>query len=216
MTNKIKIDIISDVVCPWCIVGYKRLEKAMDELGVKDKFEIEWNPFELNPNIAPEGEDIIEHMSRKYGMSEEKSTQYQIDTKKTFDEIGFPFEFYKGKRIVSTKDAHILLHYAKEQGKQTELKLALFKANFGEKKDVSNKKVLEEIVKSIGLDTKEALSKLNDKDAIKNIEDKEAYWKNKGINAVPTMVFNNATSMNGAYPVETYKQVLTELLETKI
>lgn len=216
MTNKIKIDIISDVVCPWCIVGYKRLEKAMQELDVKDKFEIEWNPFELNPNMEPEGEDIIEHMSRKYGMSEEKALQNQIDIKKTFDEIGFPFEYYKGKKVVSTRDAHILLHYAKEENKQTELKIALFKANFGEKKDVSDRKVLEEIVKSVGLNTKEAMLRLDDTNAIKQIEDKEVYWRNLGISSVPAMVFNTKTSINGAHPVETYKKLLTDLLEGKI
>lgn len=216
MTDKIKIDIISDVVCPWCIIGYKRLEQAMRELGVKDKFEIQWNPFELNPNIAPEGEDIIEHMSRKYGMSEEQAIKAQNDMKKNFNEIGFPLDFFKGKRIVGTKDAHILLDYAKEKGKQTELKLALFKAYFGDKKDVSDRKILEEVVKSVDLDANEAMSKLDDANAIEQIQDKEAYWKSQGINSVPTMVFNNATKMNGAYPIETYKQILTELLKINI
>jgi predicted DsbA family dithiol-disulfide isomerase len=213
LTNKIKIDIISDVVCPWCIVGYKRLEQAMRELGVEDKFEIQWNPFELNPSMPTEGEDIIEHMGRKYSMSVQQAKDALEGSKKTFDEIGFPFDFYEGKRIVNTRDAHILLDYAKEQGKQTELKLALFKANFGERKDVSDRHELKQIVKSLGLDVDAAMARLDDPNAVKNVEEKEDYWHKKGVSSVPTMVFNGERAMNGAYPVETYKQVLTELLE---
>lgn len=216
MTDKIKIDIISDVVCPWCIIGYKRLEQAMDEMGVKDKFEIQWHPFELNPNMPSEGEDIIEHVSRKYGLSEEKALQTNKDMKNNFDEIGFPFEFFKGKRIVNTRDAHILVDYAREQGKQTELEMALFKANFGEKKNISDREVLKQIVKSIGLDENEAMPRLDDTNNRERIEENEAHWRDLGISSVPTMVFNNATKMNGAYPVGSYKQMLTELLKPKI
>jgi len=212
LTNKIQIDIISDVVCPWCVVGYKRLEQAMKELGVEDKFEIEWNPFELNPNMPAEGEDIIEHMGRKYNMSVEQAKATQEGSKKTFEEVGFPFDFYEGKRIVNTKDAHILLDYAKEQGKQTELKLALFKANFGERKNVSDREELKLIVKSVGLDEEIAMARLDDSNAIKSVEEKEDYWKRRGVSSVPTIVFNGENAMNGAYPVETYKQVLNELL----
>lgn len=212
MTDKIKIDIVSDVVCPWCIIGYKRLEQAMKELGVEDKFEIQWHPFELNPNMPPEGEDIIEHMGRKYGMSAEKAKAAMEGSKKNFDEIGFPFDFYEGKRIVNTADAHVLLGFAKEQGKQTELKLALFKANFSERKDVSNRKVLGEIIKSIGLDVDTAMARLEDTNAREHVQEKKAYWHSQGVSSVPTMVFNHKTKMNGAYPVETYKKVLTELL----
>lgn len=213
MTNKIKIEIISDIMCPWCIIGYKRLEKAMKELGAEDKFEIQWNPFELNPNMPIEGEDLLEHMARKYDMSAEQAKHSQVTSKKNFDEIGFPFDFYEGKRIVNTRDAHILLDYAKEQGKQTELEMALFKAYFGERKDVSDRKVLEQILKSVGLNTDEAMPRLDDSDFKERIQDKETYWQTQGVSAVPTMVFNDKTVMNGAYPVATYKQVLTELLE---
>jgi len=213
MTNKIKIEIISDIMCPWCIIGYKRLEKAMKELGAEDKFEIQWNPFELNPNMPIEGEDLLEHMARKYDMSAEQAKHSQVASKKNFDEIRFPFDFYEGKRIVNTRDAHILLDYAKEQGKQTELEMALFKAYFGERKNVSDRQVLEQILKSVGLNTDEAMPRLDDSDFRERIQDKETYWQTQGVSAVPTMVFNDKTVMNGAYPVGTYKQVLTELLE---
>ena len=212
MTDKIKIDIISDISCPWCLVGYKRLEQAMNELKVQDKFEIEWHPFELNPSISSDGEDIVEYLGTKYGMSESKVMSYQEDLQTKFAEVGFPFYFYKGKRVVSTTNAHILLNYAKTIGKQTELKLALFKANFADDEDVSKRDVLEQIIKSIGLNEDEALRRLDDEQAKISIQEEERHWQGKGISAVPTMIFNNASMMNGAYPVGTYKQVLTELL----
>lgn len=216
MTDKIKIDIISDISCPWCLVGYKRLEQAINEMKVQDKFEIEWHPFELNPNISSDGEDIVEYLGTKYGMSEEKVMSYQNDLKTKFAEVGFLFDFYKGKRVVSTTNAHILLNYAKAKGKQTKLKIALFKANFADDQDVSNRDVLRQIIKSIGLDENEALLRLDDEEAKVSIRDEERVWQKKGISAVPTMIFNNKSMMNGAYPVETYKQVLTELLTNNL
>ena len=212
MTDKLKIEIISDVVCPWCIIGYKRLEQAMKELGVEDKFEIQWHPFELNPDMPPEGENFMEHIERKYGMSSQQVRSSIETSKKNFDEINFPLDFYEGKRMVNTRAAHVLLGYAEEQGKQTQLEIALFKANFGERKDVSDHQDLTEIVKSIGLDPAVAKERLDDLNARKKVQEKEDYWRGQGVSAVPTMIFNQAKVMNGAYPVENYKQVLKELL----
>ncbi|MDH5464564.1 MAG: DsbA family oxidoreductase [Thiovulaceae bacterium] len=212
MTDKLKIEIISDVVCPWCIIGYKRLEQAMKELGVEDKFEILWHPFELNPNMPSEGEDFIEHIQRKYGMSAEQVRNSVETSKKNFDEVNFPLDYYEGKRMVNTRDAHVLLDFAKELGKQHELEIALFKANFGERKDVSDHNTLAQIVKSVGLDPLAVMARLDDLNARKNVQDKEDYWRGQGVSAVPTMIFNQAQVMNGAYPVENYKQVLRELL----
>lgn len=215
MTDKIKIDIISDVVCPWCILGYKRLEQAMTEMGVEDKFEIEWNPFELNPTMPAEGENIIEHMAHKYEMDPEKVRAYQRERAKNGEEVGFTFDSFEEMRIVNTRDAHILLDYAKEHGNQMELQMALFKAHFGERKNVSDRQVLEQIVKGVGLDERTAMLRLDDTDVHERIQEKETYWQTRGVTAVPTMVWNDDLVMNGAYPIETYKQVIKELLNEK-
>ncbi len=214
MSEKIKIEIISDVVCPWCVIGYKRLEKAISELGIEDKIEIEWQPFELNPTMSPQGENILEHMSHKYNMSIDQVKSYQIDRAKTGMELGFAFDHFNEMKIINTLDAHILLEYAKEFAKQTELALRLFSVHFGERKDVSNREVLAEEIKSIGLDVEEAMKRLDSKTR-EQIKTKERHWHNLGVTAVPTMVFNGSKTMNGAYPIGTYKQVLTELLEQK-
>lgn len=213
MTDKLVIEIISDIVCPWCIIGYKRLEKAMKELGVEDKFKIVWHPFELNPNMPSEGQDFIEHIEQKYSMSREQVVSSVEASKKHFAEINFPLDFYEGKRMVNTRSAHILLAFAQEEGKQHELEIALFKANFSDRKNVSDQKTLLDIVKSIGLDPAAALERLDDLNASKNVQDNEDYWRQKGVSAVPTMIFNQGKVMNGAYPVESYKQVLKELLQ---
>jgi len=212
MSDKIIIDIISDVVCPWCIIGYKRLEQAMKELGVEEKFEIVWHPFELNPSMPAEGEDFVEHIQRKYGMSAEQVRSSIQTSKKNFDAVNFPLDLYEGKRMVNTRDAHIVLSLAQEEGLQTEVELALFAANFSERKDVSDHQVLLDIIKSVGIDEAKAIQRLDDLHARKNIQDKEEYWRGQGVSAVPTMIFNQKTMMNGAYPVENYKQVLRELV----
>ena len=215
LTDKINVDIISDVMCPWCVVGYKRFEQALKELGVEDKFQITWHPFELNPDIADEGEELLSHLSRKYGMSLEQAKDTQNKFKDSFAEVGFPFEYQEGRRMLKTLDAHVLLDFAKKSGKQTELKLALFKAYFAESKDVSKREVLEEVVKSVGLDSKKAMEKLDEPDSRGNIKDKEMYWLQRGINSVPTMVFNQTSMISGAYPVESYKQIISDLLDNK-
>lgn len=215
LTDKISVDIISDVMCPWCLVGYKRFEKALKELGVEDKFQITWHPFELNPDISDDGEELLAHLSKKYGMSLDDAKATQDKFKESFDEVGFPFTSNDNRRMVKTIDAHILLDFAKNSGKQTELKLALFKAHFNDSKDVSKKEVLEEIVKSVGLDVQKAMAKLDDSESRGNIKDKEMFWLQRGINTVPSMVFNQQSMINGAYPVENYKQIINDLLNSK-
>lgn len=216
LTNKIKIDIISDVVCPWCLIGYKRLEHAMKELDVEDKFELVWNPFELNPTMSLEGEDAVSYLAHKYTMSVDQVKSSQASITQNGAELGFTFNYFDGMKTVNTRNAHILLDFAKEFGKQTELKTRLFSAHFTEKKDISSRYVLGELIQSIGLDKDIFLAKLDEESARQKIQDAEEYWHSQNISAVPTMIFNNEMIMNGAYPVGTYKKVLTELLEKRL
>ncbi|MEB8346529.1 DsbA family oxidoreductase [Flavobacteriaceae bacterium KMM 6898] len=213
MADKIKIDIVSDVVCPWCTIGYKRLEKAITELGIQDQVEIEWQPFELNPNMPAEGQNVQEHIIEKYGSTLEQLKASQQHMSEVGSELGFTFDYFEDMRISNTFDAHVLLEYAKNFGKQTELKMRLTTAFFSEGKDVSNRAVLKQVLLDAGLNAEEALAKLDDDDARYEIKSKEAYWRNAGVNSVPTIVFNNKSALTGAQPVSVYKQVLGELLE---
>tara|TARA_R100000935_G_scaffold56467_1_gene88056 strand:- start:391 stop:1038 length:648 start_codon:yes stop_codon:yes gene_type:complete len=215
MNNKIKIDIVSDVVCPWCTIGYKRLEKAISELGIEDKVQIEWHPFELNPNMPVEGENVQEHIANKYGASLDDQKKSQQHMKEVGAELGFKFDYFEDMRIVNTRDAHVLLEYAKENGKQTELKMRLVESFFSERKDVSTKDVLKLALQEVGLNVEDGMARLESDDAKFEIQSKEAYWKNLGVNSVPTIVFNKKSAVTGAQPVSVFKEVLTDLMHEK-
>ena len=213
MKNKLKIDIVSDVVCPWCTIGYKRLEKAITELGIKDQVEIEWQPFELNPNMPAEGQNVNEHITEKYGSTTEQQNQSKEMMTEAGAELGFKFDYFDKMRMVNTFDAHILLEYAKDFGKQTELKMTLTKAFFSDRKDVSDRDVLREALLSVGLNVDEAFATLDNEEAKNKIRTIQNQWKNMGVNSVPTIVFNRKSAVTGAQPVATFKQVLSELIK---
>lgn len=212
MANKLKIDIVSDVVCPWCTIGYKHLEKAIKDLGVEDKIDIEWQPFELNPNMPSEGQNVTEHITEKYGSTLEQQKESQQRMTDIGDTLGFKFDYFEDMRMVNTFDAHVLLEYAKDFGKQTELKMTLTKAFFSDRKDVSKKEVLKEALLEVGLNADEALAKLDNEEARYQVRSIQNQWKNMGVNSVPTIVFNRKSAVTGAQPIDTFKQVLSELL----
>ncbi|PKA99206.1 putative DsbA family dithiol-disulfide isomerase [Flavobacteriaceae bacterium MAR_2009_75] len=213
MKDKLKIDIVSDVVCPWCTIGYKRLDKAISELGIQDQVEIEWQPFELNPNMPAEGQNVQEHIGEKYGSTLEQQKESQQRMAEAGEELGFTFDYFDEMRMSNTLEAHILLEYAKTFGKQTDLKMRLTTAFFSERKDVSKREVLKEALLDVGLNAEEAFAKLDDDDAKYEIKSKEAYWQNLGVKSVPTIVFDRKSAITGAQPVETFKEVLSELVQ---
>lgn len=212
MKEKLKIDIVSDVVCPWCTIGYKRLEKAIKELGIEDQIDIEWQPFELNPNMPAEGQNVIEHLTEKYGSTVAQQNESKQQMTEIGAELGFKFNYFDDMRMVNTFNAHVLLEYAKGFGKQTELKMRLTTAFFSDQKDVSNNAVLKEVLLDVGLNANEAMAKLDDENARYEVRNKQNYWKNLGVNSVPTFVFNKKSAITGAQPVNSLKQVLTELI----
>ena len=215
MTATIKLDFISDVVCPWCIIGYKRLQQAIDELGIQNQIDIDWQPFELNPDMPAEGEDLPEHISRKYGSSPEEAKGNADQITRLGAELDFEFVFFDGMRIVNTRDVHILLAYAKDHGKQTELKMRLFDAYFNQRKNISDRQILVEEIQSLGLNTDEALARLDNAVVRDQIEGEEEHWRNRGVTGVPTIVFGSIGAFVGAQSVDVYKQALTELLSNE-
>ncbi|TXD49893.1 DsbA family protein [Polaribacter sp. IC073] len=212
MKEKLKIDIVSDVVCPWCTIGYKRLEKAIVELGVEDQVEIEWQPFELNPNMPAEGQNVNEHITEKYGSTLEQQKASKQNMTEVGEELGFKFDYFDEMRMVNTFEAYVLLEYAKDFGKQTELKMCFTTAFFSERKDVSKRDVLKQALLAVGLNAEEGLGKLDNEEARNEVRTKQDYWKSLGVSSVPTVVFNRKSAVTGVQPVATFKQVLTELL----
>jgi predicted DsbA family dithiol-disulfide isomerase len=212
MEKKLKIDIVSDVVCPWCIIGYKRLEKAISELGIKDQVTIEWQPFELNPHMPPKGQNIKEHITEKYGSTVEQQNESQQRMTDIGKELGFKFDYFEEMRMSNTFDAHVLLEYAKDFGKQTELKMRLMASFFSERKDVSDRAILKQALLDVGLNADEGLAMLDREEARYEVRNKQGQWKNRGVQSVPTIVFNMESAVTGAQPIATFKQLLTEML----
>ena len=180
--------------------------------SVEDQLEIEWQPFELNPNMPAEGQNVIEHIAEKYGSTLDQQRKSQQMMTDAGEELGFKFDYFDEMRMANTFDAHVLLEYAKDFGKQTELKMTLTKAFFSDRKDVSKRDVLKEALLEVGLNADEALAKLDSDEAKLEVRNKQNYWKNMGVNSVPTIVFNRKSAVTGAQPVDTFKQVLTELI----
>ncbi|KFA98321.1 DsbA family oxidoreductase [Vibrio sp. ER1A] len=212
MNNTIKLDIISDVVCPWCIIGYNHLKAAIKQLGIEDRIEIEWQPFELNPDMPAEGENLRDHVARKYGSSAEESKNARIRIASIGAEHGFKFNYFDEMKMVNTFDAHLLLDYAKSLGKQTELKLRLFTAFFSEQKDVSDREILKQELISVGLEPEEGMRWLDDLQRRSSVLSTEKQWQKMGVSSVPTVIFNGEHGFSGTHPVESYKQILAELI----
>jgi len=212
MKEKLKIDIVSDVVCPWCTVGYKRLAKAISELRVEDQLEIEWQPFQLNPFMPVEGQNLKEHLSEKYGASDEQFSAMQQQMVDAGNEVDFSFDYFDEMRMANTFEAHILLDYAKQFNKQTELQMRLTTAFFGERKDLSDLAVLAQALQDVGLNEAEGMATLKDSKAHDKVKEAETHWKSLGVNSVPTIVFNRKSAVTGAQPVDVFKQVLSEEL----
>jgi len=209
--NTIKLDIVSDVVCPWCIVGYKHLEAAINELGLQNRIELEWQPFELNPTMPKEGENLRDHVARKYGASREDSDKARENIRASGAKYNFVFDYFKEMKMVNTRDAHVLLDYAHEVDLQHELKQRLFSAFFTEHKDVSNRDILLAEAKAVGLNEKESIAALDNTDRRLRIETLEQQWQQQGVSGVPTVIFNRTSALTGAHPQSTYKEVLKEL-----
>jgi predicted DsbA family dithiol-disulfide isomerase len=208
--KNLKIDIVSDVVCPWCAIGYGNLTQALEQLSLVQA-NIQWHPFQLNPSMGKEGQDINEHLIEKYGLSDQQMSDNKQHIKQMGKLAGFDMSFDKRARIYNTLDCHVLLHYAQEKGKQTELKLALFKAYFTDGKDVSDREVLVEAAEFVGLDKVDAQVVLNDEHYKKTVQDEESKFKSMGISSVPAFIINDKYLLSGGQPVENFVQSLTEI-----
>lgn len=206
----VQIDIVSDVVCPWCIVGFRQLDQALQSQNVLAR--LRWHPFELNPNMPPEGQNLREHIIEKYGSTPEQSQQSRDRLVQIGAELGFQFNFEDDSRIVNTFAAHQLLDWAETQGRQHPLKMALFHAYFTEQQDVSDVNVLLNAVEAAGLDVQVARAALASGDHIAPVREKQQFWTSRGISGVPSMVFGGKYLLTGAQGAETYAQALQRCL----
>ncbi|GAB5413533.1 MAG: DsbA family oxidoreductase [Congregibacter sp.] len=208
---ELQVDIVSDVVCPWCVIGYKQFERALDRLTGTFDVSLRWRAFELNPGMPPEGQDLREHLAQKYGPDAGRGSGTRERLVALGADLGFTFDYHDGMRVVNTFPAHQLLHWAYESGQQTQLKLALFSAFFSERRDPSDREVLLEIVANLGLDVTEAREVLESERYAQAVRNEEQDWLDKDIHAVPAFIFNERYSVLGAQDADTFVRVLRKI-----
>lgn len=213
-TASLRVDIVSDVVCPWCIVGFKQLEKAVSQLG--GGIEVFWHPFELNPQMPAAGQNLREHVAEKYGATPEASQQAREQLVALGEELGFPFRYGDDSRMYNTFRAHQLIHWSASHGQQHAMKLALFTAFFTNGQNVDDVNVLADCAASIGLNKDEALAVLSDGRFADEVRQSELFWTSRGIQGVPAMVFNQKHLVTGAQGVENYASILQQLMSGEL
>jgi predicted DsbA family dithiol-disulfide isomerase len=205
-----KIDFVSDVSCPWCAIGLQSLLAALRSLGSPAE-QLHFEPFELNPDMEPGGEDIAEHIAHKYGSSPQQFAHSQEMIRARGAELGFRFDMNKRTRIHNTFDAHRLLHWAGLEGRQLALKQALLAAYFGDGVDVSNVVALTEIAARAGLDQTGAREILESGRFGSEVRAREQFYRSQGINAVPAIIVNDRHLIEGGQPVAVFERVLRQL-----
>lgn len=209
--KQLRIDFVSDISCPWCVVGLKALEQALANVEDVASAELHFHPFELNPQMAPEGEDIGEHLARKYGASEEQGAKTREMIRERGAELGFRFEMDQRSRIYNTFDAHRLLHWAELQGRQRDLKMALFSAYFTKGENPSAHDVLARVAGEVGLDASEAADVLAGGAYADEVREREEFFQRQGITAVPAIIINQRHLISGGQTAEIFERALRQI-----
>ena len=209
----IKIDFVSDVVCPWCAIGLASLREALRRVGDEaGPVALHFQPFELNAQMAPEGEDVGEHLSRKYGISAEQIAQGREAIAARGAALGFTFG--PRSRIWNTFDAHRLLHWAGLEGAapQLALKSALLEAYHGRGENVSDAAVLVHVAQSVGLDGERARAILAGDEFADAVRASEQHYQQAGISSVPAVILNDRYLVSGGQPPEVFEQALRQVM----
>ncbi|MDO6415169.1 DsbA family oxidoreductase [Sphingomonas sp. BIUV-7] len=208
MTTHLKIDFVSDVSCPWCVIGLRGLEEGLARAADAVDAEIVFRPFELNPAMGPDGQDLDEHVAQKYGSTPAQSAANRAMIRDRAAELGFTMKMTEGRRIYNTFDAHRLLHWAEPQGRQKALKEALFELYFTDGGDPSDHDQLVAAAASVGLDPDEARAILSSDRHAEAVRTEERLWQSRGIQAVPAVVINERYLISGGQPPEAFEQAL--------
>lgn len=210
MTQALQIDFISDIACPWCAIGLSSLQRALANLGDSVEARMTIHPFELNPDMGPDGESIVEYLGKKYGRTPEQIAETQEAIRERGESVGFTFG--PRTRIYNTFDAHRLLFWARLEGRQVSLKMALLRAYHGEGQDMSDHAVLVAVAQSVGLDAGKAREVLETGAYADEVHGEEQQAQAMGIQSVPAIVFNEQYLISGGQPVETFENAIRQIL----
>ena len=207
------IDFVSDVACPWCAVGLASLERALENLQGEVQVEMRFQPFELNPAMGPEGQDVTEHLTQKYGSSPEQQAAAREGIRQRGAAVGFAFSQQGRGRVWNTFDAHRLLYWAGEQGgtHQRDLKMALLRAYHGEGRSPADAQVLLDACEDAGLDRTAAQEVLESGRYADAVRERERHFQQLGIQAVPSVIIDNKHLIQGGQPPELFEQALRQV-----
>ena len=216
MSKNLKIDFVSDVTCPWCAVGLGALEIALGQLKGEVTADIHFQPFELNPHMAAEGQDASEHLTEKYGSTPEQQSQIRETIRQRGAEVGFEFKSEGRGRVWNTFDAHRLLHWAEVEGaygQQPALKKALLKACHGRAENMASHTVLADIAESVGLDRARAEAILASDEFAAEVREREQFYASQGIRSVPAIIINDQHLISGGQPAAVFEQALRQIAD---
>lgn len=211
MPKTLKIDFVSDVVCPWCAVGLNSLEIALQRVAPDVLPTLTFHPFQLNPHMGPEGQDITEHLQQKYGSTPEQQAQMRETIRQRGAAVGFTFAMDKRTRTYNTFDAHRLLHWARLEGRQHALKSALLASHFTDGDNPSDPAVLARVAQSVGLDAARAREILAGEEFADEVRADQDFYRRSGINSVPAVIINDRHLISGGQPPEVFEQALRQI-----
>jgi len=210
MSRAVKIDFVSDVVCPWCALGATALEQAISNLAGEVEVQLTYKPFELNPEMPADGEHAIAHMMRKYGRSAEQVADRNAMIIERGTQTGFHFDLEKRSHFHNTFAAHRLLFWAATQGLQRQLKQALLKAYFSDGQNPNDHATLVTLAGAVGLDSQRAQAVLADGEFAEEVRELEQFYQQRGIDSVPAMVIDEQQLIAGSQSVAYYEQALRQ------
>lgn len=211
--SNLHIDIVSDIACPWCAIGYARLEQAMASLAGELELDVEWHAFELNPNPDSQPLPILQALSRKYGRSEAEMEAAQANMIEIATGLGLNFSKMQERYTANTFNGHRLVKWAAEQGKQTAMKQALFDAYFGHAENVGETEVLLRCVESVGLDAAAARQVLESDAYVEAVRSDEERYQQAGVSSVPAFIVNDQYLISGAQEADYLVQALREIAQ---
>ncbi len=206
-----RIDFVSDVVCPWCVIGLKSLEQALANAADVVTPDIRFQPFELNPDMPRAGQNVAEHIAQKYGADPERSRGTRDLIRSSAAAFGFAMNTGPDSRIWNTFDCHRLLHWAGLSGHQAALKLALFTTHFSNGANLGDPETLAAAAASVGLDADAARDILSSDAYADDVRRDEAFWRQQGISAVPAIVIDGKYLITGGQPVETFEKAIRRI-----
>ena len=211
MPKPMKIEMISDVICPWCVIGLRELERALGRMTDVVAADLHFHPYELDPSRPVEGEKITDIYKARFGKSFNDMAEQREMVRTRGANVGFAINMTENSRIYNTFDAHRLLHWAEREGKQVALKHALFTAHFTEGRNISDYDVLAEIAASVGLDKAEAAKVLNHGLYAVDVRQAEHYWQSAGVRSVPGFVINGKHFISGGQTADVFEKMLRQV-----